>query len=270
MAERILLFVPMYNCEKQIGRVLSQLAGPVQERFAEVLVVDNRSYDFSVREATQALQRLTHTRTTLLQNDRNYGLGGSHKVAFDYALTHGFDYCVVLHGDDQADVRDLLPLLDAGLHRRHDALLGSRFMRGARLVGYSRFRTFGNHVFNLLFSLASASWVHDLGAGLNLYAVAALRDRFYLKHANDLTFNNYLLLAGIARQLRMRFFPLSWREEDQVSNVKLFRQAWKTLCIALGYFLRRGHYLDRDHSGAPGCRYSAHVLFQQEPSRAAA
>lgn len=48
---------------------------------------------------------------TLLRNDENYGLGGSHKVAFDYALNNAYDYVVVLHGDDQGSIANLLPYL---------------------------------------------------------------------------------------------------------------------------------------------------------------
>ena len=54
--------------------------------------------------------------------------------------------------------------LRAGAHHDVDALLGARFMRGARLHGYSRVRTAGNHVYNLLFSLAGRRRLHDLGA----------------------------------------------------------------------------------------------------------
>ena len=77
----------------------------------------------------------------LLRNDDNYGLGGSHKVAIAFARKHGFDYLIVLHGDDQGSISDLQPYLAAGTHREVDALLGARFMRGATLQGYSLLRT---------------------------------------------------------------------------------------------------------------------------------
>ena len=55
------------------------------------------------------------------RQDQNYGLGGSHKVAFGYAAAHGYEHLVVLHGDDQGAIVDLLPILDVykrqGLHR---------------------------------------------------------------------------------------------------------------------------------------------------------
>ncbi|HLL06555.1 MAG TPA: glycosyltransferase family 2 protein [Myxococcaceae bacterium] len=256
-AERILVFIPMYNCEKQIPRVLARFGKDVQQLFDEIIIVDNGSKDGSVEVATQALATLEHLPGTVLVNDENYNLGGSHKVAFDYALEHGFDYVVVLHGDDQADINDLVPLLREGRHRQHDSMLGSRFMKGSRLIGYSRFRTLGNHVFNLLFTGAARRRVYDLGSGLNLYATAYLRPRFYLNFPNTLTFNIYLMLAGVQRGSRFVFFPLSWREEDQRSNVKMVRQSLQTFRIAVDYARGPERFLSADHSGRPGRPYTS-------------
>ena len=261
-AERILVFIPMYNCERQIPRVLARFSEDTQRLFTEVIVVDNGSKDGSVAAATQALAGLKHLPGKVLVNDENYNLGGSHKVAFDYALEHGFDYVVVLHGDDQADINDLVPHLKAGAHRDHDSLLGSRFMKGSKLIGYSRFRTLGNHVFNLVFSVAARQRVHDLGSGLNLYATRYLKPRFYLGFPNSLTFNIHLLLAGVHRGSHFAFFPLSWREEDQRSNVKMVQQSMQTLRIALEYMRAPGAFLERDFSGRPGRPYTSTVVAQ--------
>ena len=48
---RILLFIPMYNCEKQIGRVLAQINTSILKYISEVIVVNNRSTDDSENAA---------------------------------------------------------------------------------------------------------------------------------------------------------------------------------------------------------------------------
>jgi dolichol-phosphate mannosyltransferase len=260
--ERILLFIPMYNCERQIPRVIDQLTPELAKIFDEVIIIDNRSRDRGQQTAIEKLKDLPTLRAKLFVNDANYGLGGSHKVAFDYALSHGFDYCVVLHGDDQGRITDLVDLIAEGAHREHDCLLGARFMQGSQLVGYSVFRTLGNGVFNIFYSMVSGRRIRDLGAGLNLYSVKALENRHYLRHADDLTFNYHMILQSIADGWRICFFPISWREDDQVSNVKLFRQAFKVLGILLEYAVRRKQFLQRDHSNRPGLPYTATVLFE--------
>ena len=160
-------------------------------------------------------------------------------MAFGYAAEHGYDYVVVLHGDDQGDMSDLVPLLKPGEHRKYDSLLGSRFSKGSHLVGYDKFRIFGNHVFNLFMTTCSGHRVYDLGAGLNLYKTEYLKNEFYLPFPNDLSFNVFLLLYGIHSRSVFTFFPITWREEDQVSNAKLFAQAKRMVGLGLNYLLRK-------------------------------
>ena len=178
--DKILVFVPMYNCERQITRVLAQFDERILPYVTEILLVNNRSTDGTEEAAVAYAKAHPELLVTVVRNHENYGLGGSHKVAFQYAMDHGFDYVVVLHGDDQGHIENLLPYFASGEYRNYDCFLGARFQRGAVLDGYSRFRTFGNRVYNLLFSLVVRQWIYDLGSGLNMYAVPILKNHFYL------------------------------------------------------------------------------------------
>lgn len=263
---RILVFIPAYRCEPQIRRVIEQFDDKVQSWVDTVMVVDNRSPDQTLEVAVECGKSvLKRSRFIAWRNDDNYGLGGSHKAAFRFAVEQGFDFIVVLHGDDQADIRDLIPHLEAGNYSNVDCLLGARFMRGSRLKGYSRFRTFGNHVYNALFSLVALRSIHDLGSGLNMYSIPAYRDFYYKNFPDDLTFNYVMLLASYHRKQAVKFFPISWREEDQVSNVKLFRQAFKVLGLLGGYGLQRGGFLSKELRSRDFEAYTGKILHHQEP-----
>lgn len=257
MPERILLFIPMYNCERQIARVLSSLDERACAHIDTVLVVNNRSTDGGEAVAAEHVARLQGVHARVVRNDENYGLGGSHKVAFAYAIAHGFDYVAVLHGDDQGRFADLVPQLEAGAHREVDCLLGARFHPESRLEGYSAFRTYGNHVFNALFSAATGSRLQDLGSGLNLYRVEILKNGFYERFSDDLTFNYCMIMAHIHYGHRYRFFPIVWREEDQVSNVRLFSQARRVLGLVTRYRLGPARFVAEEHRAAPRAAYTA-------------
>lgn len=247
MKNRILLFIPGYNCEEQIIRVLNQLDKKVMSYITEVIFVNNRSTDNTEQVVLNFKKENKNFPIKVLRNDSNYNLGGSHKVAFKYAIENKFDYVIILHGDDQGEIHDLLPLLKKKEYKKYDCLLGSRFMKGSKIQGYSLFRQFGNRVFNIIFSICLFKKITDLGAGLNMYSTDMLKSNFYHKYPDRLTFNCYMLLATNAYNQKIKFFPISWREDDQVSNVKMFSQSKQTLALVLRYFFQRKKYLEKDH-----------------------
>lgn len=238
MKEKILLFIPGYNCEKQILRVLGQLDEEVMKYIDEIIFINNRSTD-NTEKVVLKYKKENNLPLHVFRNDDNYNLGGSHKVAFDYAIKNKFDYVIILHGDDQGNIKDLLPILNSGEYKEHDCMLGARFMKGSVLGGYSKFRTFGNRVYNLLFSIVVHKRIYDLGSGLNMYSVKMLENKFYYKFPDRLTFNYCMILASNYYKHNIKFFPISWREDDQVSNVKLTSQAMNVLKMLFKYFINK-------------------------------
>lgn len=232
---KILVFIPMYNCEKQIPRVISQFDEETQKLFAEILVVDNISKDNSLLAAEEALKKLSNIKTTLIQNEENVSLGGSHKVAFNYAIDNGYDYIIVLHGDDQGSIKDIVPYIKDETAFKYDAFLGARFMKGSKTPGYDKIRIIGNYAVNAFISIFIRKSIKDMGSGLNMFKIEILKNQFYLPFRNDLTFNVYLLFYLIYSKTNILFFPLTWREDDQVSNAKVFKQGMHIIKMTFQY-----------------------------------
>ncbi len=263
--DKIMVFIPMYNCEKQIPRVLSQIDNEICKYVNEIVVINNRSTDNGEEVVINFFDKSkTKIKKTLLRNDDNYNLGGSHKVAFDYAIKNKYDYVIVLHGDDQGSIKDLLPYLKNKEYKKYDCFLGSRFMKESKLGGYSKFRTFGNRVYNMIFTVFLGKKVKDLGSGLNMYDTNILKNKFYYKYPDRLTFNCYMLLATKCYKQKIKFFPISWREDDQVSNVKMFSQAMVTLGLVLSYFFKRKKYLEEEHRTKIVDKYTAKVIYSSK------
>jgi len=266
MKDRILVFIPCYNCERQITRVLEQFRDLPPNTFEEILVLDNHSTDGTVRAAVDALPTIDGSRVVVARNRENYNLGGSHKAAFAYAESRAFTHVVVLHGDDQGRIRDVLPLLASGAHRAHDACLGARFMAGSSIEGYSSFRRIGNRVFNVIFSMVLRRRISDLGSGLNVFGRTILSPEATLRLPDDLYFNPYLLVSIVDRGMRIKFFPISWREDDQVSNVRMVSQALRTLGAAREYATNRPFLRTGEHRRVLRDSYVFDVIAQREPN----
>ena len=260
--EKIIVFIPMYNCGSQIHRVLARFDESACNIFDEILIVDNGSTDGSIKSAKLAAEKHENIKITIVQNVENYNLGGSHKVAFNYALKDSYDFLVVVHGDDQGDINDLVPLLIQGQHRDWDCLLGSRFLKFSKLIGYSKFRIFGNWGINLLGSIICRRMLYDLGAGLNVYNMKMLENKFYLKFPNGLTFNYYMTFYTVGIKASFKYFPLTWREEDQISNLNMINHFKEWLIIIKDYLFNFNFFMNEYH--CPVQKYEYKKLYTNE------
>lgn len=260
---RIMIFIPTYNCEKQIARVVAKFDPTMAAFIDEVVIIDNGSQDKTIAVAMDAVQKMP-IKVTILKNDENYNLGGSIKAAFLYAINNNYDYVITLHGDDQADIREMIAAIKEGAHRSSQLLIGARFHPQSRLMGYSLFRRLGNRLLNLLCSIVTHRKIYDLIAGLNCFEVKFLQSKFFLLFPNNLTFDAHLLLYASDKKANINYFPITWREEDQISNAKVVKQAMIILRLFFSYLIKGKVIFTENKSGQSGeFTYPATVVFLQ-------
>lgn len=218
---KILVAIPAYNCERQISRVLAGFDKKLLDRITKVIVIDDRGGDETARVAQEYIDAHKLPKIEVVQNDKNLGLGGTHKMAFLYGENMGADYVAILHGDDQAKTQELHNLIDeAEKDPELGAILGCRFMKGSKLKGYNWQRTWGNWAINLIYSVVAFRKSLDLGSGLNLFRLQDLADHRYLGFDSRMTFNIDLLLDYYSKNTKLKFVPITWQEEDQVTNAR--------------------------------------------------
>jgi len=224
---KFIVAIPVYNCEKQISRVINQLTPNILKSIDKVIIINNQSKDNSVKVALETINKKRHnSKIEVFSNDENYNLGGSHKVAFLFGEKERADYVAILHGDDQAKASELLKMIKVAQYEEYpDAVLGSRFMHESSLRGYSLTRITGNKALNLIFTLVTFRKTKDLGSGLNLFKLSSLENHAYLGFEDSMTFNIDILLYYYSKKSKIVFAPITWEEKDQVSNAKNFKIA---------------------------------------------
>ena len=63
--KKILLFIPCFNCQKQIIRVLNSLDDKIIDTFEQILIIDNRSNDNTQKVIREFLEN--HKKKKLFQ-----------------------------------------------------------------------------------------------------------------------------------------------------------------------------------------------------------
>jgi dolichol-phosphate mannosyltransferase len=226
-----LIVVPVFNAENAILNVCRDLCENLSES-QNVVFLDNRSTDDTVAIFDIFIKQNPTLNFRIVRNELNLGLGGSQKKAFDMAISQGYSHLIVFHGDGQPSAKDLTRLFSLIKNTTCDAILGSRFMKESARDEYSHIRTFGNKIFNLIFSVRLKTRIHDIGSGLNAYRLMGLtRDMSNLP--NDLSFNSFLLVQQIMSKERIVWMPISWKNGEAGSNLKIIRIGVKCLTALL-------------------------------------
>jgi dolichol-phosphate mannosyltransferase len=217
--------VPAYNCEAQIVRVLEKLKNH-QDFFSKIVVIENCSAD-STFEAAKSKASEFQRPVEVLRNSKNIGLGGSLKRGFEVAIKEKFDDVIVIHGDDQAQFEDMRKALSNG--RSAPIVIGARFHPDSKLIGYSQVRRFGNITLNTITGLMFGQRIFDMIAGLNYFHTDLLLHVPFTQFENDLTFDSNILFWCLRNRISIQFAPITWRDEDQISNARVLAQTKKIL-----------------------------------------
>ena len=235
---RIGLFILCYNIETQIRGTLRAIPPAVYDRADAVLLIDNHSTDRTVAVSREAIGKFGLTKIEVIENPRNLGYGGSHKVAFDALIRAGMDYALLYHGDGQGDPEALAQLIQWCEKRRYDFIIGSRFLSpGGLSAEYPWSRRLANLVLVSLQSWVSGMRITDPGSGQVAYSLQLLRSVPYHDLTDEFHFTPQLLLWCSRRPVVCKEIPVAWGSV-LVSSVNVWRHGWSMLRLLAGHRLK--------------------------------
>jgi glycosyltransferase involved in cell wall biosynthesis len=153
---RVLVMIPAYNEEDNIGDVIAQVREHLPD--PDVLVVDGYSQD---RTFERAMEAGVHA----IRMPSTYAIGGAVEAAFLFAYRRGYDLLVRIDGDGQHDARDLPQIVQMVKEGQADVVIGSRY---AENQGYRNTlsRTIGIGLFALLLSWLTGKRFTDTTSGM--------------------------------------------------------------------------------------------------------
>jgi glycosyltransferase involved in cell wall biosynthesis len=167
---RVLVIVPTYQEADNIEPLLRRLRAACPR--ADVLVVDDSSPDGTAAKAEQLGAELGGI--DVLRRSARGGLASAYADGFDIAATAGYDVAVEMDADRSHEPEQLFRLLNA-VDLGADVAIGSRYVKGGHVVGWSTARRLlsraGGGYARLMLQLP----VHDTTSGFRAYRTSVLR-----------------------------------------------------------------------------------------------
>ena len=148
MSAKIGILVVAYNAASTLERVLDRIPADFRPRIAKVLVGDDASQDSTHLVALGYQQINTDLPIEVVRHPENLGYGGNQKAGYQWAMDHGLDIVVLLHGDGQYAPEILADMVAPIEQGEADAVFGSRMLEPGALVaarGAAR-RRLANHI----------------------------------------------------------------------------------------------------------------------------
>ncbi len=223
---KTLVVIPTYNEAGNIERLIREIGA--QGLPLDLLVIDDNSPDGTGKLAEALCGEFP---LKVLRRAGKLGIGSAHKEGFRWALERGYDAVVTMDADfahSPEHLRTLLLKADAG-----DVVVGSRYMNGGGLAGWSLPRIIITH---------TAHWLtghllgipYDCTGAFRYYPARVLRQI----HLGEVRAEGYAFLIEMLFQVRKQGFSvieipivISPRQlgKSKISRSEILR-AVKTLC----------------------------------------
>lgn len=117
--KRVLIIIPAFNEEKNIGGVVADTRLKVPS--ADIVVIDDGSTDMTVASTLSAGAKV-------ISLPVNIGIGGAMQTGFRYAYERGYTVAVQIDGDGQHDPSEVDRLITPIFEDKSDVVKGSRYL----------------------------------------------------------------------------------------------------------------------------------------------
>ncbi|MGL4366861.1 MAG: polyprenol monophosphomannose synthase [Brevinemataceae bacterium] len=157
------VIIPTYNEKGNIERIIPLI---LEQSSLDVLVVDDNSPD-GTADLVKAEKEFGR-RVFLLERKEKDGLGRAYIAGFKRILEQNYDFAVQMDADLSHDPKELKKFVDA-LESGSDAVFGSRYINGVRVLDWDLKRLLLSIAANFYAKCITGVSVSDLTGGYNAY-----------------------------------------------------------------------------------------------------
>lgn len=233
--KELLIIIPAYNEEKNLGAVLDSVLTPELRPLADVLVIDDSSADRTRSVA------LAHG-AACVRHVFNLGYGSGLKLGYQYAVRNGYRYVIQMDADGQHDAVNvpliLKELKDGAEGERPDLVLGCRYMEGSGAYDCGFLRRIAYAWFRQIIRMMTGVKIADPTTGLQ--GLSRKAAEFYSRYLHfDARFpDSNMLVQMLLLGFRLRQIPavMHYRTEGTSIHAGLLNNARYMIRMTLQLF----------------------------------
>ena len=200
-----IILIPTYNEIENIEKIIRKVFS-LPEPF-HILIIDDGSPDGTAQKVKQLQQEFSDTLFILERNGKQ-GLGKAYIAGFKWSIERKYDFIFEMDADFSHNPDDLIRLYEA-CKNNEDVSVGSRYVRGGKVVNWPFNRIFISYGASVYVRLITWMPVKDCTAGFVCYKREVLE-------AIDL---DNIKFIGYAFQIEMKY--TAWRKGFKIKEVPI-------------------------------------------------
>jgi glycosyltransferase involved in cell wall biosynthesis len=221
---KLLIYIPAYNEEANIHRVISSLPKTLEKiDLIQYLVVDDGSIDKTAELAQSAGAQV-------IRHKKNLGVGAAFHSASQFALENEADILIGIDADGQFNPNEIPSLIQPILSQQADMVIGNRFASGLP-KNMPKIKYWGNIQISKLLSVICGQKFQDVSCGYRAYSRDTL---LWLNLHGSFTYTHETILSSVYEGKFVSECPISVKyDPERKSRVakSILQYATKTSTI---------------------------------------
>ena len=227
MQNKILIFSATYNEAENIQDFLKRIDELDLE--VDVLIIDDNSPDKTWRIIQE--YKKDKKNIHLIIRDKKEGLDTAHKIAYEYSLTHNYQFLITMDSDMSHDPKKIPEFINE--LKTNSFVIGSRYIPGGKcgMKGWRLFFSyFGNKFCKFIFNIDCNEFTTSY-RGFNLKELGDF-------HIKNVTSKGYSFLMETVyiinnKGINIKQIPIDFKERgrgnSKISKIELFRTFFNIL-----------------------------------------
>ena len=216
------IIIPLRNEYENLDKIERQFSTSLSQINHEVVLINDYSTDNTFLKAQEISKK--NKNIILIDNDKK-GLGGALNLGIANAKG---DYICIMMADFSDDINDLKKYYDLINSKKVDAVFGSRFIKGSKVINYPVQKYLLNRIFNFIVSIIFFNRYNDFTNAFKIYKSNILKN--FLPLVSE-SFNVFLEmpLKVITRGYTFEVIPINWvgRQKGEAKfNIKELRSKY--------------------------------------------
>ena len=226
------IIIPVKNESDSLDTIMNHYSKNLNNLDFEVLIIN----DFSKDNTLEKARNLFKNKNFKIFDNKKKGLGGAINLGIQKA--NGSNIAIMM-ADQSDDINDLIKYNSLINESNYDAILGSRFLKGSKVINYPIQKLILNRIFNYFVGFIFWNNYNDYTNAFKIYKKKTLND---ISPLISESFNIFLEipLKIISRRYKYKIIPINWTGRTKgVSKFKIKELRSKYLFTLIYCFIEK-------------------------------